>query len=84
MNKSQYNHAVFKYHFTISKEFFMEAEKTSSTESYIALTDIYICVWLKTAFHNIFKGDNRARRSELSKVEISGIQFVYSRAWDTF
>lgn len=48
----------------------MEAEKTSPTESYIALTDIYICVWLKTAFHNIFKGDNRARRSEQVKCKL--------------
>lgn len=51
----------------------MEVEKISFIESYIVFIDIYICVWLKIVFYNIFKGDNRVRCSELSKVEISGI-----------
>jgi len=52
----------------------MQAEQTSSMVSYIVVAYIYICIWLKTAFHNIFKGDNRTRRSELSEVKITGIR----------
>jgi len=48
--------------------------KNRSTVIYIALIHIYIWIWLKAAFRNIFKRDNRARRSELSEVEITGIR----------